>query len=721
MRGVQVRQRSSAVVVSVLASLLFLLGPADALRAQVGGSGLRAQQAGDTLPVHTIETIVVTADRAEGTVASSTASVSVLSGETLSYLPTRGLAGALQMLPGFAFLSFDGLGYAPQPMVRGFYGGGETDYVLLLLDGRPLNTLETGTLNWNLVPLSSIESIEVIRGGASSLYGDAAIGGVVNVLTKRPDDGGGSLSLAGGSLGSLSAKAQTSGQLGGKGFSAFGGLETSNGYRAHAERTFGSVSGSLRLVETAERSLTLSGLAHWRAFDDPGPLPGEALAESRTASAPFYRFDNTDEQTFQLGLDGQALLGTGALLRASLSGEHRSLDQVRTLPLTADFADTKARDLGTSNLSASVQTTLDSFLLDRDRLTFGVDARAGSLGNRYHAMVTGGPDAYEEANGERGDLDARGDGKRLSGAFFVQYDWRPTSAVRLLVGGRYDEIHDSYEPEIPEEDERSESNHSAFSPKAGINVQYASSGQHFGHLYANVTRSFKAPTLDQLYDQRTTPVPDPPFSATISNPDLTPQRGTSMEVGAYHRLQSSSGLFAAELTLSAYRMDMKDELDFDFASFGYVNVGRSRHDGIEAGLGLDFGGLVALSTNFTRQDVTTRAGDFSGNQLKAIPRNVVSAGITAVHPAGLSGSLTLVRNSGMYLDDANSIELADYTTVDGRVSWGGFNGVSVFAEAFNLLDETFSSTGFPDPAGSDVVFYHPAAGRTVRLGAEVGW
>jgi outer membrane receptor protein involved in Fe transport len=242
-----------------------------------------------------------------------------------------------------------------------------------------------------------------------------------------------------------------------------------------------------------------------------------------------------------------------------------------------------------------------------------------------------------------------------------------------------------------------------------------------GSFYANVARSFKAPTLDQLHDRRATPVPFPPGSVTISNPELNPQRGTSMEVGAYHRLQSSSGLFAAELTLSAYRMDMTDELDFDLGSFRYVNVGESRHDGIEAGLRLDFGGLLAVTTNVTRQDVTARAGDFSGNQLKAIPRDAVSAGITAVHPAGLSGSLTLVRASGIFLDDANTIELPNYTTVDGRVAWGGFNGVSVFAEAFNLLDETFSSTGFPDPAGSDVVFYHPAAGRTVRIGAEVGW
>jgi len=721
MRRVEIGRRRSGSVALLLAALLIAFADADALGAQQSAGEVRPGETGDTLPVFTIETVVVTADRAESTVASSAGSVSVLSGEALSHLPTRGLAGALQTLPGFAVLTFDGLGYAPQPIVRGFYGGGETDYVLLLLDGRPLNTLETGSLNWNLIPLSSIESIEVIRGGASSLYGDAAIGGVVNILTRQQAAAGGLLSLAGGSLGSFSGGAQQRGRLAGKRYSAFADVESTDGFRAHAERTFGSAGGSVDLVEGDGRSLTLSGLGHWRTFDDPGPLQGDALASSRTGSSPFYRFDNTEERTFQVGLDGTSELRPGAELRVSLAGEHRSLDQVRTLPLTAEFADTQNREIGADNVTGTVQTTVDSFLLEDDRLTVGIDAKAGFLDSRYYAMVTGGAGAYQEASGQRGDLDAKGAGRRMSGALFVQYDWNPVPAVRLLAGGRYDGIHDTSEPDLPEDAERSTADHSAFSPKAGINVRYAGSGRHLGHVYANVTRSFKAPTLDQLYDQRRTPVPFPPYNLTTSNPGLVPQRGTSMEVGAYHRVQSSNGLLSAELTLSAYRMDMKDELDFDLTNYRYVNVGKSRHDGIEAGAVLDFAGLLSLHANFTRQDVTVRAGDNSGNQLKAIPRDVLSAGLTAIHPSGVSGNVSVVRTAGMYLDDANTITLPDYTTVNGRLAWRGPGIVTVFAEAFNLLDETYSSTGFPDPAGSGVVFYHPAAGRTLRVGAEVEW
>ncbi len=66
-------------------------------------------------------------------------------------------------------------------------GGGIGNRVLLLLDGRPAITPESGGALWNLVPLAAIERIEVIKGAYSSLYGSSAMGGIVNVITRTPD------------------------------------------------------------------------------------------------------------------------------------------------------------------------------------------------------------------------------------------------------------------------------------------------------------------------------------------------------------------------------------------------------------------------------------------------------------------------------------------------------------------------------------------------------
>ena len=75
----------------------------------------------------------------------------------------------------------------PVVSARGFFGGGEADYVLLLIDGIPAIDAESGLADWSVVPLASIRRIEAARGPGASLYGDSAVGGVIQVLTNRTE------------------------------------------------------------------------------------------------------------------------------------------------------------------------------------------------------------------------------------------------------------------------------------------------------------------------------------------------------------------------------------------------------------------------------------------------------------------------------------------------------------------------------------------------------
>ena len=673
----------------------------------------------DTSRVYELDAVVVTADRSASLLASSTASVSVLRAEEVRRLPgVRGLADALRLSPGFAFLNLDGLGYDPQATVRGFYGGGEAEYVVVLLDGQPLNNVETGQVNWNQIPLSGIASIEVMRGGASSLYGDAAIGGVINVVTAKEAAPSTRWTVAGGTHGSFLGQAAVNGSWNGRAVSIFGDVQRTDGYRDHGERTTGSVGASLDLLSRPDHTLTVSALTHWRGFDDPGPLTTAELTTSRTQGAPFYRFDNTDEQTYRLALDGSTMLRPSAQLSGSVTGEYRSVDVVRTLPLSAEFADTKNRVIDATRLIGSAQLTVESLLSLDDKLILGADASLNRLDTEYYAVVFGDAGVYRDASGQRGDLDTKGEGRRNAVAAFVQYDVRPIPRVRLSLGSRLDVIDDSFEPSAPSQGERSSATHSAFSPKAGINVRYAGSVRHVGHWYANVSRSFKTATLDQLYDQRTIPVPFPPFAISISNSELDPQRGTSVETGIYHRADFAPGRLTGELSLSLYQMDMTDELDFNIETFSYVNIGKSRHRGVEAGAKLYVQDRATIFFNYTLQNVTSRFGGFEGKYVKAIPRDFISAGLNASHASGLGGSFTVNAARRIFLDDANTITLPNYTTADARLAYER-RPFTLALDIFNLFDETYSTTGFPDPAGSDVVFFYPAAGRTLRLGLSV--
>ena len=144
---------------------------------------LRAQT--DSVPTVSfrLDEIVVVAHRTPTLLRESVAATSVFTRSDIEGLHARNLWEILQHVPGLTFVERDGAGRLPRAVARGFFGGGETSYVLLIIDGTPANDTRTGVVEWSQVPVSAIERIEVVRGSASVVYGDAALGAVVHVVT----------------------------------------------------------------------------------------------------------------------------------------------------------------------------------------------------------------------------------------------------------------------------------------------------------------------------------------------------------------------------------------------------------------------------------------------------------------------------------------------------------------------------------------------------------
>jgi iron complex outermembrane recepter protein len=669
---------------------------------------------------HRLETVVVTAERRSAPLASSAAAVTRLTAADLRRLPVTTVAGALELVPGMVVLHSDALGDAPRLAIRGFYGGGETEYVTVLLDGVPLTGLATGQVNWDLVPLAALDAIEIVRGGSSAAYGDAAIGGVVNLIT-RPAPGERAREawrVEGGELGTLRAGVALGGNAGHHAASMFADIRRTDGYRAHERHRSGTIGGSLELLRGDRGSLALSALEHQRRFDDPGPLTEAELSASRTAASPLFRFDNTNERVHRLTLDGSARAWGASRVSGYMAGERTTSDALRTTPLSADFADAQARALGISRLIGSLQLETAGTLAGlANRLVVGADMSLGTLTSTYQPVVSGDSAAFADASGTRGDVTARGRGQRESIAAFANWEASPTAALRLTLGTRVDRIADRFTPRAPSTGEGFRSTHLAVSPRAGVNLRWIDGAQQTGHVYVTAGRSFKAPTIDQLFDQRAIPIPFPPYAVTTSNPELDPQYGSSVEAGLYHRAALVPGRVQARLALSAYQMDMRNELDFDLQQFKYVNIGRSRHRGLEAGLTLDAPRSTSAFANYTRQDATSRIGDNAGRQLKAVPRDSWALGLTRVPAHGLGLALTSTTMAHTWLDDANTRPLASSTRVDARVSYP-LAGLRVSVGVRNLLDREYSTTGYPDPAGSGTLLLYPAAGRVVTVGIE---
>ena len=673
--------------------------------------------------------ITVTAERVPLDPDRAAAAVTVVTAEQLQRQPVQSLADVLALTPGFAFLNGDGAGTPPAATVRGFYGGGEAEYVLVLVDGRPVSDAETGVVDWETVALGAVERVEVVRGGASSLWGDAAVGAVVNVVTAS-GTAPVRASLSGGTYDSAFGSLSGGGIVAGREASAYASVKRYGGFRDNAERTVGLVGGRAALTREGPLALALATHHAWTEAALPGPLP--ASSGARAGSSPFYRFDGTRERRHRLVLDGRWQAAPGASVDAAVSGALRRSERTRTLPLSPEYGDTKRRELDGARLEASATATLGTLTRERPalgiptRLLVGATGSLQSLRSAYAPVVAGTAGDYLAADPDPETApDARGDGSRRAGAAFVQAEAAPADALRLVAGLRLDALADEYAAALPEA-AALEAAHTAWSPRAGANLRWLATARQVGHVYVNAGRHFKAPTLDQLFDQRTVGVPFPPFAVSLSNAALRPQRGTSVEVGLTHRAalgQTAWGQAAAEVTVAAYQIDMEDEIDFSLQDFAYGNIGESRHRGVEAGLAVTVGGARAFGT-YAYQEATVGGGDFAGNLLKAIPRDVWAAGASASRGPFTAG-LTAHGAGRIWLDDANTIPLSGWASLDARLAYAipiGGQAVSVVAEAFNLAGAEYATTGFPDASGSEapdggpLVYLYPSAGRQLRIG-----
>ncbi len=136
-----------------------------------------------------IEEIVVTASMRSQAIKLAPASIGIITNKQLRERMVTTFDQAFDEMPGVVVTRSTGANVQAFS-IRGaseVAGGGIGNRVLLLIDGRPALSPESGGALWNLVPLSSIERIEVVRGAYSSLYGSSAMGGVVNVITRKPE------------------------------------------------------------------------------------------------------------------------------------------------------------------------------------------------------------------------------------------------------------------------------------------------------------------------------------------------------------------------------------------------------------------------------------------------------------------------------------------------------------------------------------------------------
>ncbi len=563
--------------------------------------------------------------------------------DSLAALRRAGIDELLFATPGVALANRQNPAQDPRVSIRGF--GARSAFgvrgVRVLQDGVPV-TLPDGQTPVDVLDLEGAERVDVVRGSASSLYGNAA-GGVVDVKSMRPSVGFVPYArVVGGNTLPLIAATGASGSFDGIGVSSSITRSTGHGFRDYSEQrstraavraVFGGsedVAAPLTLAaRLTDVSLAQSPGALTRAQFDDNPRQADPLSVRKGAGKIVRQGD--------LSLVLARALTDAVNVDATVFGSVRTLDN----PLTQSIVEVK-RSTGGASLR------FDSHM-NAIRLAAGADAQwlnddRQEYDNCIGATCTG-------IATERGAL--RKNQRELVGSVgpFVRGEYAFTRALLASAGVRTDAIHFRLRDRLitaTNPDDSGDRTLNAVSPSVGLVWRAAP----LASLYANISSSFETPTTTELGNKQD-------GSAGI-NPDLQPQRTVSFEVGTKGFVLS----LPIRWDVAVFEARARDELvPFDIPNGNgrryFRNAGRTVRRGGEVGLDAALGD-VTLHTAYTYSRfryvsyvVGTRS--YAGNRIPGVPEQALMT-TAALRVAGATLSATADLASPLDVDDANSAQ-----------------------------------------------------------------
>jgi outer membrane receptor protein involved in Fe transport len=676
-------------------SLVLLVFVALAAPAAAQSAGQEQPDPPEPLPAFRTE-IVVTPERGADRRIEVPAATAVLSREDIDRLPAQDLAGVLQNVAGFQVLFGQPFGIVPIVSARGFFGGGEAEYLHVLVDGVPLLDVESGLVDWRLIRTSAIERLEVVRGPASALYGDTALGGVVHVFTVPPARRGGRVSLSGGSFASGSVDGGAHHGFGRWRAGVAGSMWRTDGFRERSAARDGSLDV---WTERAAGSsvLRLRASASAQRTQLPGPRTEHELAADRFGSDPSFGLNRDTADRFRLGTTYQNIAGDMSYV-VRIHASARDASRLRTLLL--------APGLGV-RADRSITATSTGVVSQGERAFRGAGGEGhvrGGLEFTHERLWTDYADLLP--GGQRGRRIADAAAWRTRAGVYISSGWHPLERVRFSTGLRWDGIADQ-----PRAHQLPRVADHAWSPRVGLTILSGPADRAPLAVFLQASRAFKAPTLDQRFD----PQPFPDFRGgtfTVSNPGLRAQRVTNLEVGASRAHRQASW------QVVAYRSTVDDEIDFDLATFRYGNIGRSRHIGLEVEARVFPMAVLSPAISYAWTRVRALEPGAPPGQLKNIPEHVWQPSLQLGLPAQVNAELRYTRTSGAFLDDDNEAPLRSAGVFDVRAG-RAIGRLRLAADLLNLSDARYEAYGFTlrDFQDRRVDYYYPGSGRAVRLEA----
>lgn len=686
-----------------------------------------------------LDEVVVTATRANATLADAPAAVTVVKAKDIEADDVTRLGDALDQVPSL-YLRDGALGWSQG--TSGTSGmslrGIDQNKTLILLDGQPLQDGRSGKVNWRIPFVEDIERVEVVPGAFSSLYGSNAIGGVVSVITKQPVKH------------ELTVKARKGwGDASGKDASVYWREKLGNGFGIvlgyGQQRRDGyvndfvvrtAVAGTPGTPVTGAQPITTRDGAPAWLVGDKGATPWNS---SNATAKLFYNLNERDklyagvawqdidqgythfhtylsdatgapvsggvldingqrvtlsESNFVnnsplheaairhfVGYDGTA--GDDFLLKVDLARIERKYSFTQAgATATWDSGAGTLTDTPNGGVDATVQLSFPAGL-DQFWVT-GLALHRDHANQRTYALTDWrNPDTRTAVNGGY-------NGYSMTSAVFVQDEIRVSEALRAYLGGRIDRWEtrgDNFRNTAPASATvYSARSASAFSPKLSAVYQASEAAT----LRVSYGRSFRAPTNEDMYTTSTVN-----GLTTQGDPDLQPERGTAWELGGELRFaagnKASATYFENELSNLIYLKQITP-----LVLSQRINAGKARVRGIELAATARLTGWSSLDASYSYIEskmLENTADPLSvGKRLTDSPKNICAIGMTAQEGAW-SGRLSARYISHVFATARNTdvvegvpTSYDSYTMVDARLGYAFSSNVKGNIAINNLFN-----------------------------------
>jgi len=657
-------------------------------------SPLHAASNNDDAPV-TMEEVVVTATRDKQEIRKTPANVTVITAEEISKSGATTLPEVLEKLESISFRSLSGNSSQSMIDLRGFGGENPFGKTLVMLDGRRMNRPDMAPTNWFQIPVNTIERIEIVRGPGSVLYGDAAIGGVINIITKK---GKGkptfNASVLVGSYGLNNERASVTGATDNWTYAVTGENNFSFGYRDRSK--YSAQGGGFDLGYTASDLLSISmGVSFIKAdYQMPGALSKEEMEKDRRQyqhSLGATPDDDGSDKYTNVNLGIKSFWGSWGQFEINFLYGKKDLQMNMASFYSYNYSDTKADTYGIT----------PKYILSKNIFGFG-------------NKVVVGVDYYNEpykkdifSDRERTKQLSTANFTRESMGYYIRDEFSLLKNLIFSAGYRFEQTYIKGSNK-----DFSNSLNNFTNQKNTYNAEAYETGLTWllgkkSKVFAKYATVYRIPFLDEVASFSG-------YGGSFLN-SLEKEKGNSMEAGTeFYPLEN------LKIGLTIFRIDMEDEIVYNNSTWINENFDPTRHDGAEVSLSYLWPKHVKIYGNYTYHKATFEEGVYKNKEIPLVPQHMANAGLEIYLPFNITLRPEIHYVSEAFLSgdsDNNTEKLEAYTLLNFYVHYKptfGKLGLTTFLGVDNIAAVKYSSFGLD--YGTSGNFYYPMAGITFKGG-----